>query len=932
MRAGVGLLVAGVAALPLSPALSQPQQPPEAVLAALTAKSAAIRNYHCRVESANETGRVLYSAETWWAGPQHTRTVFGHGTVAAPSPEICRDGDVLYQVDPSEYQVTKRPATKRGSAWDAYPSELGPWYLTQDDLAAESDVEVGGTETVAGTRCRVIDLGARPRLRLLDGTDFLSRGGDFLMVTPQLQPAAGRRLWVDEETGLIRRWANLRDDKASVQGEIVETQQVNGFEFPLVMTATRYGGPATAQVVEAEVNQGVGKGLAEFHPPPSLLVMDETATVEQTLERLKAAPDDASLHYTLAGHYSQQRKRDLAEQEFRRAAELAPESPGPWLALAKMLQAQSGRGSGYGDEAVLDAYRQALALTDDKGGRIHTALGMALEGAGRLDEAIAEYRQAGQGTLLAEALAKQGDVAGAYRAWAEMPMAPGMMASMLRWEGDRIIEWATTSRNLDDLLAKTEQALAATPESDPLEVFRARVLLAQGRRADAITALKEIPLTPEPGGREVSRELASLCTDLRDHELAERVRRAAIEDAVRSGSSGAIGVFFENGQWREQAITEFLAAAAKALAEAPDRAARGAVLKALGSQGADIYRDQQPERVLPRRDPDAMTPAECAIEGVLAVHFAGRNMGWGAAGVTESWSDRGMVYLKRAVAEWPDDAALWASLGSAYAGLDMQADAAEAYRRAAAADRGDIEYAARAAFALARLEQCKQAIKVAEEAAAPWGDDCAATGFLGVLYMDCGEYQRARDALATAYAAGTASIGCPTLLLGRLLARCHERLGELDEAETVLKEVAGRATAGDRQDCVGDLAAFYGRQGRNDEGYATAKQWYLDGNEWEHSFAAAKARGLFGNDYEALTSAVVADLKAHPNDERTASFASLVYRSGTRLKDALPALRAAAEKAKDPGVWRLVSQLAEFTGDEALAAEALGRARDLEAK
>jgi len=793
---------------------------------------------------------------------------------------------------------------------------------------------------VGASPCHVIDLSrAGSRLELAQRIER----DDFVAVVPKTRAFSGHRLWVDAQTGMVRQYATLDRGRVELTAEVVETQLVNGFPLPALVKLSGIGGTFSARVTEATVNQGTPEELTEFRPPPNWLVRDQTLTIDQARERLKAEPDDANLHYTLGELHRRRGRQDEAAEEFRRAAELAPESPTPLIALAQTLQI--GRQHDDANEAVVEALRQAVALAGDEARYLRTRLADALRRAGKIDEAIVEYREmmAKEPSLshsiagsLGTALASKGDFEGAYRAAADIPVA-----TLAMWGGagggGGIVEWAEKSNHLDDLLAKAEKAVAAEPESGQASLLLARVLQAQGRKAEAIEALKAVPLATYRRSLWWGMSaVLSVATELGEEEFAARARRAAIRQALESGQTWSIHALFSGEGSADAAISDFTSEAAAAWTEAADAQSRAAMLDSVSVAASRLHERAGERETAPTAEPEEMSPAECVIAGVLESARAERA---DEREAQEAGRLRAHAYFARALTEWPDDAALWASVGNLHWWFEDWEAAIEAYSKAAASDPDQIEYPARVAFALIRAGEhrtgdvCGQPLEIGRKAIEPWPDEWVAKAFFATLQMNCGQFEPARDALVAVYASPDVQPAYHRTSVGRLLARCHERLGELEQAETILKRDVAESQEWQQIEAYRRLMQFYARNGRRADAYAAAKAFYLNSDDdWKRDQAIAEAERAFEDDAEAgkaLAATFEADLAAHPGDVDTLRFAAAVYQHMDLVKEALPLLREAAEKANDADVWVQLADVAQRTDDGALAVEALRRALDL---
>lgn len=219
-------------------------------------------------------------------------------------------------------------------------------------------------------------------------------------------------------------------------------------------------------------------------------------------------------------------------------------------------------------------------------------------------------------------------------------------------------------------------------------------------------------------------------------------------------------------------------------------------------------------------------PAECAI--VAAVDFQQSMYGDRKRDARRHAAE----CLQRALTAWPDDGALWELLGKlGWWGQDWEA-AAEGYGMAAVADPEQIEYPARAAFALVRLGRCDQALDVGRKAIEPWPDQWAAQAFFAALQMDCGELEAAREVLVALRADSEVhGSGFDQRQVNRLLERCHQLRVRHAHAMAAQGDLAGAKALAD------ELQA---KAGESPELWREVAELYLTAQSWDDALAAAE--------------------------------------------------------------------------------------------
>lgn len=896
----------------------------DAILQALAEKAASIRDMHYQAVWETPDGYPVLTVDYWYAAPDRMRVAARHGGDEDISVEVFVRGHESCTKQPDNYYIGRAWAPERANGiWRSPVDALPLLYLAPGQLRWWSKVRIVGQETVGDRPCDIVELTAPgPKL-----TGRLEEGeSEFVEFTPFHWPRAAMRLHVDHETGMVWRWdtEHAGEQPSRSGGEVVETQLVDGLLFP---SAARTTGGCQAQIVritEATVNRRIPDAVFELEVPRGWLVLDFSLTPEQIVQQLEKTPDDAGLHYLLGIGCRDAYRFDEAARELGRAAELAPESPCPLLGLASFL----GWANKPRLEAATEAARGALALSGESSQLAVVYLASLLVSAGKDEDATHVCRDALprlRGTAardvadrLADLLAGQDDFEGAYRALAQR--LPDMLARRSEQE-EPILDWAEQSGRLADLRTKIEAALAEHPRS-----FRGRLLLAQvqqalEQRAEALRTLRSLPL-------EAARDewtacgAASLARDLGDDDLAARFRRVAINAAIEAGSRWPVGDMLVGDDGPPPAVVASLAAeAAAAYAEAGDARSRSAVLGSIGRAASAISDVEAICEALSGRPPQEMTAAECAVAGAME---AGQIEHWGLPWAATDVRAHAAACLARALPADPDSASLWALLGSVRWVQACWEDAdwepvAEAYSKAAELDPDGIKHAARLAFAYARLGKCDQALDIASEAVEAWPQEWAAATFRAALQMDCGQLGAARDGLAAAYAS-------PHLRsdyyrrgdVAHLLVDCQERLGDLEQAEWVLKREVAHAPDNPAVS-MQRLLGFYRRHDRHSDLYPLARSLHqMDVSPWPYGFAIGVVVEVAHDHPAALAAAIEADLADHPGDLDAIRFASRVYRNAGRPAELQDALRAAAARvpegvageARDsPDTWRKVADI-----------------------
>jgi tetratricopeptide (TPR) repeat protein len=300
-------------------------------------------------------------------------------------------------------------------------------------------------------------------------------------------------------------------------------------------------------------------------------------------------------HSGLGGALLVEGRLDEAQGHFAEAARLKPRWVDPKIGLADVLAER-------GDlEAAIRGYREALRFDPDNV-RALTNLGRSLTDSGELGSGIRTLRRALRfdrsggpaqtHALLAQALAKRGDVAEAIRRYREAiarnPELGGAHANL----GTLLVRVG----RLDEARLHLERAVELEVESGDLHAGLATLALGRGRLEIAVRHYREA-LRLDPGLRQAANNLAWLLATSESEQIrnpAESIRLA--EEAARSTGASDPAVldtlaagYAAAGRFKEATET---AAKAEELARAAGDAALVDEIRARLA----LYRSGQPYR------------------------------------------------------------------------------------------------------------------------------------------------------------------------------------------------------------------------------------------------------------------------------------------------------------------------------------------------
>jgi tetratricopeptide (TPR) repeat protein len=224
---------------------------------------------------------------------------------------------------------------------------------------------------------------------------------------------------------------------------------------------------------------------------------DFAAAAQICTDFLDKNPDNAAVHFQLGYAYTALGKSDDAEVEYRSAIDLDPKMGPAYLNLGLTLIESD-------PEEAVSTLREASGLMPDQP-RPKYALGMALEHAGKNDDAIEQFHEA---LKLDE-----------HNFPAQLEIARALLHGTKFSESE----------------AEFRKAVALQPNSGAAHLGLAQVLLAEKKSADAAAELERY-LQTNPKDADARIERASMLTELGKYEeaLAELDRAAAIRSETKS--------------------------------------------------------------------------------------------------------------------------------------------------------------------------------------------------------------------------------------------------------------------------------------------------------------------------------------------------------------------------------------------------------------
>jgi superkiller protein 3 len=271
--------------------------------------------------------------------------------------------------------------------------------------------------------------------------------------------------------------------------------------------------------------------------------MDFAAALDPLQKYIAQRPEEPYPHFQLGYAYAGLKRRDEAKQEFSRAIALDPKMAAAYQNLGLVLMDSD-------PAAAADAFRRAAELQPTES-RPRFLAGYSLERAGKLPEAIEQYRAAlalspkdyeaqfALGRVLLRsndaALEVKGDsapaklgLAGALSAQKKYGPASDEFAEYLKSnpdDGSAHLQRAEALLNLDRLdeaLAELDHADAsAKPSADALKM-RGEIYMWQKKWNEAAAALKQA-ISTAPQDEELAARMGHVDVEVRDYPAAIRI-------------------------------------------------------------------------------------------------------------------------------------------------------------------------------------------------------------------------------------------------------------------------------------------------------------------------------------------------------------------------------------------------------------------------
>ncbi len=370
-------------------------------------------------------------------------------------------------------------------------------------------------------------------------------------------------------------------------------------------------GRALVAAGDTERAQAVLRAALHYHPGDVWISYDLAQVLEKMGRREEAIRSYAAARairpetaHSLAHALSQNGESDEAIAVFRDLVRLRPEDPRHLGCLGRELKA---RGRSREADAALDAAHTKFdaVIRSKSDFWAHFGLGYVLLGKGRLDEAIAEFREAIR--LQPENGAAHHNLAGALHGEGRLDEAIAEFREAIRLQPDRATarhDLATALRQegrLDEAIAEYREVIRLQPENGAARDNLASALRQEGRLDEAIAEYRRA-IRLEPGQARAHIDLGNLLRDKGRFDEAIVEHREAIRlQPDLAVAHNALGWALQGEGRLDEAIAEFR----EAIRLQPDLAA------AHNSLAWALATDADPRR----RDPaEALEHARKAVE------------------------------------------------------------------------------------------------------------------------------------------------------------------------------------------------------------------------------------------------------------------------------------------------------------------------------
>jgi tetratricopeptide (TPR) repeat protein len=374
------------------------------------------------------------------------------------------------------------------------------------------------------------------------------------------------------------------------------------------------------------------------------------------------------------------------------AVALRPDSPGAHFNLGNALSAQ-----GKLDDAIA-AYRQAIAL-DPKYAPAHTNLGLALSKQGKVDEAIAKYRQAihidptdaHAHAGLGSALDKQGKMDEAIAEYRQAIALDPKDAPAHHNLGLALAEQG----KLDEAIAEFRQAIALDPKYAPAHHNLGLALTKQGKVDEAIAKYRQAIALDSKCALPHSNLGAALLKQGKMDEAIAEYRQAIHIDPKDALARNNLGVALAKQGKVDEAIAEFRQTIALDPKDAPAHANLGVALAKQGQLDEAIAEFRKSIELNPKaalvhtslgdvlddqgKQDEAIAEYRTAID--LDPKLAGAHYDLGIALSKQGKQDEAIAEYRKVIEVKPDYAEAHCNLGHALSEQGKLAEALGALRR-----------------------------------------------------------------------------------------------------------------------------------------------------------------------------------------------------------------------------------------------------------
>ncbi|MBM3235955.1 tetratricopeptide repeat protein [Candidatus Poribacteria bacterium] len=726
------------------------------------------------------------------------------------------DGKTRWHYQPDDQLVRVSVPEELRGLMPPYSLSISP-----EKIQEKYTIEYEGTEELNGRKIYVLKLKEKDEKKQAVPSPYFSgertTWGDTFAYAVRKQSAAVEALEIFMKLGIDIKTAMIilgeqHNPNYTLKTEVAELKEFNGgIYFPLEVLSYSPGGKISSRTKYSgiEFNKGIADDRFTFTSPADAIIFDESIlkkadeNIPEYEEKVKTAPEDAALRYTLLQLYL------LSSIDYQlRQAKMLPHLEKLVQLKPNMVSAHSQLGGVFTNlerpKDAMASYQKFVELKPDVA-NTHLQLGRAYLSADQAENALTSLQRAlelaptlsGIHPALAEAYEKLGRTQEAIQQYRLiLDLDKEIFPSPHRRGVGGEVDWQKTQASeklialykdeeLEGLIAECQSKAATNPRNIYLHKLIGDAYERTGDKTKAIKAYRKVlELTPESTrpyelfDYRVQNRLKSLGMYDELVTFYEKQMKIATDYLKTNAQRELIGIYARQGQFD------------KLLAIYEDVANQGQDVNQLlyslrENVGGGKFIESLQEEL-------GKNPADVRLYRLLGDAYA--SYVFDRQNLPEA-----IAMYQRGVELAPKDTELLASLAKAYTQQGNYEEAIELYKQAIEIKPDEPYYRAQLAYVYNRSGEPQEAINIGQALVTENPEDASAHGVLATTYLNAqmneeaiAEYEKALELTYDKQPYGDAGF------FRRGIAKAYENMGEYEKADAEYDKLGDRMNVWER--------------------------------------------------------------------------------------------------------------------------------------